>query len=73
MFLQEVHGPDGQVRSTKGKWDLSGGILYMRPCLQIGQAGAASADLCGEGVDILGSSIAISLDPDHGLEYQKIR
>ncbi len=74
-FVQDARPRDGDSKSLSGKWQFRDSFLSMKPCivLEHGREGTVS-DLCGGGVEVTGlDHVEISLDPDAGLAYEKIK
>jgi hypothetical protein len=65
----------GKSERVSGTWTFKDGFLARKPCLDILWEGEISrADRCVSAVEILGfGGVQISLDPDHGMAYKKLK
>lgn len=74
-FVQDARPRSGRPNSLSGKWTFRDSFLSMKPCIMLdhGSEGTVS-DLCGGSVEVTGlDHVEISLDPDGGLAYEKLK
>lgn len=74
-FVQDARLRSGEPKSLSGKWEFRNSFLSMKPCMvfEHGREGTVT-NLCGGGVEVTGlDHVEISLDPDSGLAYEKIK
>jgi hypothetical protein len=74
-FVQDARPRNGRPKSLSGRWTFRDSFLSIKPCIMLDRgSGGIVADLCGGGVEVTGlNHVEISLDPDAGLAYEKLK